>query len=253
MKGWEDAMNTHFRQYVRRGLDKVLGMFGMELIRTDSDHQNYINLQKTLSDATAVGLSVGDYIDFAYNVPGATQHTVRKMSELGIFREKLDNVCEIGPGSGRYLEMTINTCHPKRYEIYETAINWRKWLAHKYAVIAHEADGITLAQTKSKSVNLVHAHKVFVGLTVLSIFTYFLEMLRVCAPEGYIVFDVLTENCFQGNLLNLWLEANPYWPVALIPERVVLDFFLQRGAELIGRFTIPMKPGVTDYFVFKRH
>jgi hypothetical protein len=251
--GWEVAMNIHYRQYIRRGLDKALGVLGLELTRTDRNHKSYLNLRRTLSVAKAAGMSVGDYIDFAYNVPGATQHTIRRMSELGIFREKIDNICEIGPGSGRYLETTINICHPKRYEIYETANNWRYWLARKYHVIAHEADGMTLAQTESQSIALVHAHKVFVGLTVVSIFNYFLEMLRVCAPEGYAVFDLLTENCLNGNLLNLWLDANPYWVVALIPEKVVLDFFRQRGAELIGRFTVPMKPGITDYFVFKRH
>jgi hypothetical protein len=246
-------MKINFRQFVRRLLNTLLGMFGLELTRRDQRHENYLNLKKILADAEAAGLSLGEYIDAAFNEPGATDWTLEKMAELGVFSQKVNRVCEIGPGSGRYLERTITFCHPQIYEIYETAKEWRRWLAIKYSVIAHEADGETLSQTSSHSVDLVQAHKVFVGLKVFEIMHYFLEMIRVCAPGGYVVFDVLTENCFQMDMLGQWLDVNPYWPCALLLQSVVTAFFLCRGMELIGRFTIPMRPGITDYFVFRNH
>lgn len=243
----------NYKRLALQVLNSLLNLAGLELIRMDKKYQNYINIRKTLSNAKAAGMSVGDYIDFTFNVPGATQLTVDKMIELGVFCNKINTVCEIGPGSGRYLEKTIDYCHPQRYEIYETAKAWRKWLGSRYPVIAYDADGATLSYTRSHSMDLVQAHKVFPGLKVFEIINYCFEMMRVCAPEGFIVFDLLTEECIKFELLPAWLEENASWPCAIIPSSVVENLFIKRGAELIGRFTIPMKPGVTEYFVFKNH
>src|SRR5574339_170138 len=113
-------MKHSYRRIVRQELNKILNLAGFELKKLDDNHQNYINLRKTLLDAGAAGLSLGDYIDITFNVPGATQATIENMAGLGIFQQTVERVCEIGPGSGRYLEKIISICHPQYYEIYET-------------------------------------------------------------------------------------------------------------------------------------
>ena len=81
-------MKTNFRQYVRRLLNMLLGMFGLELTRKDQRHENDLNLRKILADAEAAGLSLGEYIDTAFNEPGATDCTLEKMAELGVFLKR---------------------------------------------------------------------------------------------------------------------------------------------------------------------
>ena len=88
-----------------------------------------------LAGAESAGMSLGDYIDMRSNVPGTTGATIDKMTELGVFFGKIDNVCEIDPGSGRYLEMVIDACRPEHHEIHETSNDWREWLVEKYKVI----------------------------------------------------------------------------------------------------------------------
>ena len=83
------------------GANKVLNRAGLELVKKGTDFRDYIPFRKTLQDVEKSGLSLADYIDNNFNVPGTTQLTVDKMAELGVFNRKINRVCELGPGSGR--------------------------------------------------------------------------------------------------------------------------------------------------------
>jgi hypothetical protein len=174
------------------------------------------------------------------------------MTELGVFSHLIERVCEIGPGSGRYLDKTMAACRPAYYEIYETATDWRSWLVKKYHVKAQPTDGVSLAQTPTGSMDLVHSHKVFAGLPFLAILKYFSEMARVARPGGHIVFDVVTEDCFDADVMQSWLSSGVTWANCLIPKQLACEFFAARGFSLAGCFLVPMKPGVTQYFVFSK-
>ena len=233
-------------------INSILSIAHIELIRQGKSFKDFISLRKTLSGAEKAGLSVGDYIDNSFNLPGATQLTIDKMAELGVFNQKIERVCEIGPGSGRYIEKTKILCHPEYYEIYETAIDWRNWLVNRYHVTAYEADGTSLAQTPTSSIDLVHSHKVFTGLGFLTILKYFDEMARVTRERGKVVFDIVTEECFDQNVIRDWLSAEVDWANCMIPKQLAINFFNDRGFSLVNNFLIPMKPGITQYFVFNK-
>jgi hypothetical protein len=109
----------------------MLANRGFEIIKKGNEFQDYIPWKQTLLDAEKSGLSLSDFIDNNYNVPGTTQLTIDKMKDLGVFEGRIQRVCEIGPGSGRYLEKVIDQCHPGYYEIYETSVSWRNWLVEK--------------------------------------------------------------------------------------------------------------------------
>lgn len=100
------------KKVVLDAINKVLRIADLQLIRHGRKPQDFIPFHKTLLAAENAGLSVGDYIDNSFNVPGSTQLTIDRMRELGIFDEKIGRVCEIGTGSGCYLEKTINACLP---------------------------------------------------------------------------------------------------------------------------------------------
>ena len=249
-------MGTTMRRRALNSANSVLGMVDLELIRIGRRHQDFIPHRDTLLAAEKAGLSLGDYIDNSFNVPGATQLTIDKMTEMGVFDQKIETVCEIGPGSGRYLEKTKSLCHPESYEIYETAVEWRDWLAKKYQVTAHKADGVSLAQTPSGSIDLVHSHKVFTGLRFVTILGYFREMIRVTRDGGRIVFDVMTEDCFDDcfddKAVENWLDPAASWANCMFSKRFITNFFTTRGLGFEGSFLIPMKPGITQYFVFNK-
>jgi len=248
-------LNIKFVQATRRGVKKLFYIFGYSIVRKNKDFKYYISFQKTLAEAKKCGLSVGDYIELKYNVPGTPQVTIDKMTELGVFDSPIKHICEIGPGSGRYLMKVLEVCNPDSYEIYETADEWKERLVKEYKVIAHNSNGITLAQTSSQSIDLVHSHKVLQGLSILNVCSYFREMARVVRDNGMVVFDILTEECLDEVSIENWLlSANmeDQWIKTMVGKDFAIKYFSNKGLSFIGSFIAPMKPGITEYFVFKK-
>jgi hypothetical protein len=248
-------MKIKFVQATRRGIKKLFATFGYSVARKNKDFKYYIPYQKTLAEAKECGLSVGDYIELKYNVPGTPQYTIDQMTELGIFDSPIKHICEIGPGSGRYLEKVMDVCCPDSYEIYETAEYWRERLIKEYKVIAHNPDGFSLVQTPSNSIDLVHSHKVLQGLSILNVCSYFNEMARVVRDNGKVVFDILTEECLDDVKVENWLSSTymeDQWMKTMIGKDFAIKYFSNKGLSLIGTFIAPMKPGITQYLAFNK-
>jgi hypothetical protein len=216
----------------------------------------YLPFQETLESAQAAGLSAGDYIEKRFNQSrGSTVQTIEAMASLGVFDSPLESICEIGPGSGRYLEKVVAKAHPDHYEIYETATEWANWLVERHEVISRKCDGRTLAETESGSVALVHAHKVFPCLPFLTTISYFKEMARSVRNEGWIVFDIMTEACFSSEHLRAWYDVNPCnwsWSPHMIAREFTLKLFDEQGISLVGSFQIPLWPAITECMVFRK-
>lgn len=246
-------MAISYRRRLLQGVNQVLALGGVELIRKGKEFQDYIPLKKTLADAEKSGMPLGEYIDMRFNVPGTTQATVDKMVELGVFSGKIDRVCEIGPGSGRYLEKVIEVCKPKYYEIYETSKDWREWLVGKYYnVVSQKTDGDSLSSTPSQSMDLVHTHKMLYGNPIFTICGYLMEMVRVVKEGGYVVFDLVTEQCLTDELVAKWISSGVDHAHSMTSKQYAIDFFARRGFQYMGGFIVPMSPGLTEYFVFKK-
>jgi hypothetical protein len=239
-------------------LNAALRLVGVQIVRHDDkpfeDYRDYIPFAPTMAAAGEKGMSVGDYIDAQHNQAGSTQATIDQLNAMGVLHAGIRRVCEIGPGSGRYLHRVVALCQPERYEIYETATDWRNHLVVNYQVVAQPTDGRSLAHTPSASVDLVHAHKVFPGLPFLVSCRYFAEMARVAAPGGKVVFDLVTEACMDDETVQRWLAADAgydHYP-NLMPKQYVVSFFERHGFSADGGFLVPMKPGKTECLVFTR-
>ena len=245
-------MATGIKRKMLNGVNQGLRLIGLELTKIGDTFQDYIPFKQTLQDAERSGLSLCDYIDNNFNVPGVTQMTIDKLVTFGALSKKEKIICEIGPGSGRYLEKVMEFCKPERYEIYETSKPWREWLVEKYQVIPLPADGASLSSTQAKSVDLVHTHKMLYGNPVITIFRYLNEMVRVVKDDGYIVFDLVTEECLTEEILERWITSGVTHACGMTPKQYALDFFKTRGFQYLGGFIVPMAPGVTEYFIFRR-
>ena len=170
-------------------VNKLLAPLGLKLARIDAhdwnDVANFIPFERTIEAARKAGMSVGDYVDSVMNgTPGMTQDTIDKMASLGVFTEPLRTVIEIGPGTGRYLERTMKAGRPTRYEIYETAGPWARYLAENYDVVRQPTDGYSLSSTADASADLVQAHKVFSTVPFMATCCYWHEMARATRPGG---------------------------------------------------------------------
>ena len=241
------------RTIAKDSVNTMLSWFDLALIRRSSDAANYIPFRRTIAEAARSGMSLGDFIDSKFNVPGSTRDTIEQMDRLGVFREPIRRVVEIGPGTGRYLEKVLERCKPATYEVYETAFDWRRRLKDLFPVIAHIPDGRTLAQTPDGSADLVHAHKVFSSLQVSAVCKYLEEMARVCAPNGRIVFDVLTEPCLSLGELRKWYASGATYANSMLPRQFLINRLRELNVNFVGDFFIPMLPGTTHYFVFQKH
>jgi hypothetical protein len=239
-----------------RGVNLAIEPLGARIVGMHdwTNPEQYISFQDTISSAKKAGLSVSDYIDVTYNVAGATQETIDRMVAAGIFSDRVATVAEIGPGSGRYLERVLRICSPTRYEFYETAASWANYLVHAHDAVWQPTNGRSMAPTKTGSIDLVHAHKVFVVTPFLTTCAYWLEMIRVARQRAHIVFDVVTEACMDQATLECWLERGTdhgSYP-AIMPRAFMIDFFKARGVQFVDSFSIPMKPGRTETFVFRK-
>jgi hypothetical protein len=249
-------MNESLKRIARKSINQITGLIGFQLVRKHSwdDAQTFIPFKETIIGAKKAGMSLGDFIDITYNVPGSTRKTIEQMASLGVFQNEIQSVCEIGPGSGRYLEKILQISHPIHYEIYETAVDWANYLVENYHVIYQQTDGVSLASTPSDSIDLVHAHKVFSSTNFLTTVSYLLEMMRVVCIGGKVVFDVVTEDCMDANTLDKWLSAGAAkWPFpSFMPKQYTVELFAHHGLKCVGDFLIPMAPGITQYFVFSK-
>ena len=242
------------KRLFHRTINRLLAPAGIKIVRVTSPTigGQPISDEQAIAEAQRRGISAGLYLEELFGKIGRAQKIIDRMKTVGALSEDLSVVCEIGPGSGLYIEKVLGIASPDRYEIYEIARNRAKFLAREHPVISQPTDGCTLTHTPSATVQLVHAHGVFVALQFLTSYSYFKEIVRVTAPEGYAVFDIISEDCLDEDTVDLWLNSNLRYP-SFLSKKYVIDFFNQHGFHLVDDFKLPLLvQGDSCYLVFKR-
>lgn len=229
-------------------INMLLRIMGYDLV---PKKQSYISAKETIDNARKMNLSVCDYIELIWDQKGATQKVIDNMVRFGALHSNIKTVCEIGAGTGRYMEKVKSVCHPSVYDSYEVAEDWAEWLAKEYGVVSRKTDGKSLSFTNSSSVDLVHAHGVFVYLPFLTAYRYFMEMSRVVKPGGYVVFDCFSEKVLDEKSILKWLESGNEYP-CFISEQYIKDFFLRNRFKFVGEFFNKYGAGQSYYFVFQK-
>lgn len=198
------------------------------------------------------GISVGDFIEAEWGHPGRARRTMARMRSAGAVPQTGGTVCEIGPGSGRYVEALLEIASPARYEICEIEKHRARWLARTYPVVIVPTSGEALPRTPKASVDLLHAHGVFASLKVISCFAYFEEFARITAPGGHVVFDVIDEACLSDPEVDGWL-ATPLRYVNVLSKPQLVQYFGACGFSLVDEFREPLMVfGRSLYLVFKK-
>jgi hypothetical protein len=218
---------------------------------SDPAVQSFLSARKTFAAAQRAGLSLTDYIDQFSAKPGATATAVEEMLRLAGLSAPVGRVCEIGPGTGRYAGKVAAALRAEVYEAYETARDWLPHLSKLPGIVLRDADGRTLSQTATASVDLVHAHKVFVYVPLVTTVGYWWEMARVVRPGGAVAFDIVTENCLDEPTTSTWVSegATLY---SMIPRQWTIDLLRRSGLVLAGSTFVPLSGGRTELLVFRK-
>lgn len=236
---------------VKTAIKSLLAQAGLTITRINHTSKGYIPAKATVSAAEKAGLSVCDYVERMWSNQGDTEKLVHRLATYGLFRDTTENptVVEIGTGTGRYLEKVLARCHPARYESYEIAKDWSAWLRSRYPkVVSHEADGVSLKQTPDHSVDLLHAHGVFVYLPFLVSYGYWQEIWRVMKPGSTVVFDMCSEGCFDESAVERWLKSEHRYP-CFLSKQYVVSLFEKHGFSLIASFMNRYGEGRSEYLV----
>jgi hypothetical protein len=212
----------------------------------------YRSDREVIQKAAARGISVGDLVEEEWGHEGRSRRTIDRIREAGGIPSSVATVCEIGPGSGRYIQRILEITTPARYEIYEIERRRARWLARTYPVVVLPTDGERLSGSRDGSVQLVHAHGVFASVKVISCFAYFEEFARIVAPGGYVAFDIISEECLSDDEVDGWLKT-PLRYVNFLSRPHLVGFFERHGFSLVDAFRFPlMVHGHSLYLVFRK-
>jgi len=219
----------------------------------------FLDCIQTVAAAKQRGLSVCEYLENGEGDPrkrGRRDRIIAELQTTGVFQQH-SRICEIGTGTGRYLEKILELVRPTIYEVYETNQEWVKFLQTEYngrhgcKLSCHPADGHTLGYTPDDTCDLVHAHAVFIYLPLLQSLAYLKECVRVCRPGGYIAFDYCQAETFTLSVVDAWLAGPHRFPV-VIPA-ILLDHFAQCNRLRVVR-TFPMIYGNShvEYVIWQK-
>src|SRR5688572_8880247 len=122
----------NIQKLVIAAMNSVLRPMGLRFMRIEKKN-GYIDAKATVQAAKDAGQSVCEYVEnlWGQGQRGATARVIQEMSKAGCLAP-CERVLEIGPGTGRYLELVLRKISPEQYEIYETADDWATWLASTY-------------------------------------------------------------------------------------------------------------------------
>lgn len=219
----------------------------------------YIVARPTIRAARKKGVSICQHLEDRENDArkrGKRDRIIQKLKEAGTFQE-CRSVCEIGAGTGMYLEKVLELAQPSRYEVYETASDWVRYLKRTHSgnaacqFLFHRADGHTLKETKSGTCDLVHAHGVFVYLPLFSTLDYIAEAIRICRPGGRIVFDCLLDSSFDLETVKAWQMSQWRFPV-IIPDALFRNWLAAHDLRIVSEFSEIFGASIQNYFILQK-
>jgi hypothetical protein len=243
------AGKQRIKKLPEKAINAILAKYGLSIMPLAF---GYISARKTVLAAKRERLSICDYVEKLWDQQGNTQRVIENLVSYEVFNLENPNILEIGTGTGRFLEKVLEKCKPAKYESYEPNRAWSKWLQATYPIISHTADGVSLKQTTTDSIDFLHVHGVFVYLPFLVVYRYFKETFRVVKISGFVVFDIMSEDCLEKSIAEKWLRSGHRYPCFLSTEYVV-SLFESYGFILLGSFKACFDEGYSKYLIFKKN
>jgi SAM-dependent methyltransferase len=248
---------SNLRLQAFRYLNSGLRRFGFKILKASPTGGRYLSAQETIAAAEASGLSVDDYLEihakwagFKTSMSDALDHFLTLRPCIGKATSPL-RVVEIGPGTGRAIELLLTRLKIDCYHIYERDEGWSQYLVRKFAVTACPCDGETLRGESSSSLDLAHAHYVFVYLSFLNAVQYLREIGRVLRPGGTAWCDFYIEDNFGEEEILEWLSSEDRFPV-LWSRRLLTEQLARAGLHIVAEYPGKIGTGTSTYFIVEK-
>jgi hypothetical protein len=236
-------------------LKRIIAKSGFEIVRTNKNSTKIkggVYLQKK----QFLVQNVKDYLFVTMLKSSGTKKVILKKSLMKwlLMAASSKNTCillKLAPGLGDILKKflagvtSLNTKAMRPQKIGPNGCNPSIQLSHMMLM------GVSLKETPSKSVDLTHAHGVFVYLPFLVSYQYFKEIIRITKIGGSVCFDIISEDCLDEPTVEKWLKSGQNYPCFISTEYVV-SLFEQYGFGLSGTFINRYGEGLSNYIVFKR-
>jgi SAM-dependent methyltransferase len=235
-------------------LDRALAKRGYALKRTTGE--GYIDAASTIAAAKAAGISIHEYIyrDANAHKRGRTDRIVQRIGAL--FKPGCEiSVAEIGTGTGMYLERLCSVVNCTAYHVFEPDLGWqtyaRQVLAKQTKCVVYKCDGTTLKELEDRSVDLVHAHGVFVYTPSLVTLGYLSEAARILKIGGKLCFDCYLDSTFGRSEIVKWMASEYRFPI-ITSSKVLFDHLACADLKILSTFREVHGPDYVDYLVCER-
>lgn len=242
------------RNLTKRLINKALNCFGYAMAPKGL---GYFNADAIIKAAAKSGLSICEYLE-RNNVGGVGKRRDCIVQKLGeVLPAEIQTLVEIGAGTGMYLEEIVRIHRPHKCEIYETSIQWVNYLSQKSSkqteIRCHNADGKTLSQTPSSSVDVAFAHAVFVYLPMIETIGYLEEMVRVVKPGGLIVFDCFVGEHFGMKVIKDWRQDSFGWTFPVVLSKGLVEEFIENNRlQQVSAFDVKYHASLSTYYILKK-
>lgn len=236
---------------VGKALNKFTIPLGFQVVRYVPKLGGYIPAKETIEAAAKNNQSITEYVETMWKEQGVVQQVIDKFREFGALNSSTKRVCEIGTGTGIFADAILKSHSISQYESYEIDKDWAEWLALTYKIVSQPTTGESLDKTRSNSIDLIHANGVLVYTPFLVTCKYFFEIFRVTKQDGFAVFDIFSEECFDEASLRAWLSSPHSYP-CILPKDYVKNFFANNGFDFVGEFYRKLGEGRSVYLVFKK-
>ncbi|HLO83264.1 MAG TPA: class I SAM-dependent methyltransferase [Chitinophagaceae bacterium] len=241
---------------IKNLLKKLIASAGYEINVIGSRGLGYISAESVVLKANEKHLTVNQYLEELWGLDTHAAGIIKNFELEKYLQNGPLNIVEIGAGTGVYVDKLIKTLGRGNigvYQVYETAADWVKYLGETYPIQLPESNGYQLKSTNADSVDLVHAHGVFVYTSFITSMSYLKEMIRVVKKGGIIAFDVFDQSSYTDEIIEKWISTGHTYP-NIIPEEIILDLFSKNGFRLLKTFHSAFEPGKSKYFVYlKEH
>ena len=228
----------------------ILSVFSRDKSSTNTA-VGYIDCNTTVQAAQDADLTICEFVERLWDQYGQTKLILNRAAKHIDFSE-VNTVCEIGPGTGRYIKKTIERMGKvDNYTIYEIDKDWANWLETEYSISKREANGIDLQDEENTSIDFCQAHGVFVSLSMYNVLIYLKEMMRVTKSGGYLLFDYFDETSFSNNVGQIIIDNSIDYP-SIIPSGIIRNFLLENNCEIITEFNNKYGKGESKYILAQK-
>jgi len=237
-----------------RYLNRAFGRLGFKIVNASPKGGGYLSAQDTITAAEAAGISVDDYLETHAKWTGFKTSMSDAFGRFLALRPCISKttlplrVVEIGPGTGRAIKLLLASLKIDCYHIYEPDEGWSQYLVRKYAITACPCDGETLRSEPSSTIDLVHAHNVFVYLSFLNTIQYLREIGRVLRPEGTAWCDFYIEENFGEEDILQWLSSEERYPV-LWSREFLVEQLARADLRIVSEYPGKIGTGTSTYFI----